>query len=382
MRVLSGSIPKEFLLSTASIQTEPILRPVMPELDSIRGIAILAVVFYHEFYSIGMGQPLSRWQHVVVLAAGPGRMGVNLFFVLSGFLITGILLKSCGEHGYYKRFYVRRALRIFPIYFLLLIVLAVLGYPRSFLILSLLYLSNLVHLFGVPLAYNVLWSLAVEEHFYFVWPFMVRTLSRKNLELLAIAIIAASPLIRLISYRHAAAGDQDWMYYTWNNMDGLAAGAFLALFIRRTNSSRQSLRRACAVAVALAAVIWAIGIPLGILTRKHPAGIVLQTTPWQCLCFATVGIFLLLGTTKWRFLVRSSALGFYGYISYGLYLIHTLVFEWCDRLNIRRFLPGFGFGAFTDILVRLAYFGFIATTIAWLSRKYFEELFLRKKPTA
>ena len=351
----------------------------MPELDSIRGIAILAVVFYHEFYSIGMGTTLPRWQHLLVLAAGPGRMGVNLFFVLSGFLITGILLKSRDENNYYRKFYTRRALRIFPIYFLLLIVLAVLGYPRSFLLLSLLYLSNLVHLFGVPLAYIVLWSLAVEEHFYLIWPFLVRTLSRRNLEFLAIAIIAASPLIRLISYWRAATGDQDWMFYTWNNMDGLAAGAFLALFIRRTNSNRKSLLRACWIAVALASTIWMIGIPLGITTRKHPVGIVLQTAPWQCLCFATVAAFLLLGTTKWRFLVRSSVLGFYGYISYGLYLIHTLVFEWCDRLNLRRYLPGFGNGPFADILVRLAYFGFIATAIAWLSRKYFEELFLRKK---
>jgi peptidoglycan/LPS O-acetylase OafA/YrhL len=361
---------------------EPILRPVMPELDSIRGVAILAVVFYHEFYSIGMGATLSHWQHLLVLATGPGRMGVNLFFVLSGFLITGILLKSRDDHSYYKRFYSRRALRIFPIYFLLLIVLAALGYPRSFLILSLLYLSNLVHLFGVPLAYVVLWSLAVEEHFYFIWPFLVRKLSRKNLEILAIAIIAASPLIRLISYRHAAPGDQEWLFYTWNNMDGLAAGAFLAVFIRRTDSSRQSLFRACGIAVAIAALLWGIGIPFGILTRTSAVGLVLQTAPWQSLCFAVVGGFLLVGTTKWRFLVQSSILGFYGYISYGLYLLHVLVFDWCDRLNLRRFLPGFGHGAFADILVRLAYFGFIATAIAWLSRKYIEELFLRRKPAA
>jgi peptidoglycan/LPS O-acetylase OafA/YrhL len=352
----------------------------MQELDSIRGIAILAVVFYHEFYSIGMGTTLSRWQHLLVLAAGPGRMGVNLFFVLSGFLITGILLKSRDEKNYYKRFYARRALRIFPIYLLLLIVLAALGYPRSFLLLSLLYLSNLVHLLGVPLSYNVLWSLAVEEHFYFVWPFIVRTFSRRNLEFLAIAIITVSPLIRLISYWRAAPGDQEWMYYTWNNMDGLAAGAFLALFIRRTNSNRQSLHRACWVAVALAAVLWGIGMPLGILTRKGGVGPVLQMEPWLCLCFAVVGGFLLLGTTRWRFLVQSRVLGFYGYISYGLYLLHVLVFDWCDRLSLRNYLPGFGHGPVLDILVRLVYFGFVATAIAWLSRKYFEELFLRRKP--
>ena len=232
----------------------------------------------------------------------------------------------------------------------------------------------------MPLAYIVLWSLAVEEHFYLIWPFLVQNpFSQKSRAAFAIAIIAASPLIRLISYWRAAPGDQEWMFYKWNNMDGLAAGAFLALFIRRTNSSRKRLLRACWVAVALAASIWAVGIPMGIATRKHPVGVVLQTAPWQCLCFATVGAFLLFGTTKWRFIVRSSILGFYGYISYGLYLIHTLVFDWCDRLNLRHYLPGFGRGPFVDILVRLAYFGFIATAIAWLSRKYFEELFLRKK---
>jgi peptidoglycan/LPS O-acetylase OafA/YrhL len=129
----------------------------------------------------------------------------------------------------------------------------------------------------------------------------------------------------------------------------------------------------------LAVALWGIGFPLGILTRKGGIGPVLQIAPWQCLCFATVGGFLLIGTTQWRFLVRSSVLGFYGYISYGLYLIHTLVFDSCDRLNLRRYLPGFGNGPFADILLRLAYFGFIATAIAWLSRKYFEELFLRRK---
>jgi peptidoglycan/LPS O-acetylase OafA/YrhL len=354
----------------------------MPELDSIRGIAILGVVFYHEFYSVGMGTTLSHWQHLLVLAAWPGRMGVNLFFVLSGFLITGILLKSCSEKKYYKRFYARRALRIFPIYLLLLLILAALGYPQKFLLLSLIYLSNMVQLFGVPLAYGVLWSLAVEEHFYLIWPFMVKKLSQRNLGILAVAIILISPLIRLIGLRWAKPGDEEWLFYTWNTMDGLAVGAFLALFIRWTNSDRQSLSRACWASVALATLLWGIGIPFGIVSARRPLGAVLQTVPWQFLSFAILGGCLLLGTTRWRFLVRSGVLAFYGYISYGLYLIHTLVFDWSDRWNIRRYLPGFGHGPFADILVRLAYFGFLATAIAWLSRKYFEELFLRRKPTA
>src|ERR1700722_19067474 len=101
-----------------------ILRPKMPELDTIRGIAILGVFLYHSLYA----QPnLARWAQPIRLfltATWPGRFGVNLFFVLSGFLITGILVDSQPRQGYYTRFYKRRALRILPAYLALVVVLA------------------------------------------------------------------------------------------------------------------------------------------------------------------------------------------------------------------------------------------------------------------
>lgn len=84
----------------------------MPELDSIRGIAILAVVIYHGFYWQVDLTAFTRWQSILLTLTWPGRLGVNLFFVLSGFLITGLLLDSKAKPDYYKRFYVRRALRI------------------------------------------------------------------------------------------------------------------------------------------------------------------------------------------------------------------------------------------------------------------------------
>src|ERR1700676_3441511 len=93
---------------------EPLLRPVMPELDAVRGIAILGVVVYHAFYWSRDLSLYSNLQRTFFSFTSAGQFGVPLFFVLSGFLITGILLDSRARPNYYKRFYLRRALRILP----------------------------------------------------------------------------------------------------------------------------------------------------------------------------------------------------------------------------------------------------------------------------
>src|SRR5215467_16184886 len=98
----------------------------MPELDSIRGIAVLLVLFFHGFgFRYGL-EGLSGLPKLFVAATLPGWIGVNLFFVLSGFLITGILLDAKSKPNYYKNFYTRRALRILPLYYAVLLFLAVL----------------------------------------------------------------------------------------------------------------------------------------------------------------------------------------------------------------------------------------------------------------
>src|SRR5271165_4967035 len=104
----------------------PLIRPLMPELDTIRGIAVLAVLFLHGFaWQYGMLH-FSRPANLFMAATQPGSLGVNLFFVLSGFLITGVLLESKPRPRFYSRFYTRRALRILPVYYALLLLLLLL----------------------------------------------------------------------------------------------------------------------------------------------------------------------------------------------------------------------------------------------------------------
>ena len=106
---------------------EKLVRSVMPELDSLRGVAILLVLFFHGFDLPGGMTNLSRPARLFVSAALGGWTGVYLFFVLSGFLISGILLDSKSKPQYYRRFYIRRALRILPAFYLILLLLIVLA---------------------------------------------------------------------------------------------------------------------------------------------------------------------------------------------------------------------------------------------------------------
>src|SRR5258708_7811781 len=139
-----------------------LIRPYMPELDSMRGIAVLMVLFLH-----GMTPPLnaqlSRLGQTILSVSQFGGVGVNLFFVLSGFLITGILIASKERPEYFRHFYTRRALRILPALYALLVTLLLSGLIGwRFLVVSVLFLANFSGALGIPLQYPVLWSLAVE----------------------------------------------------------------------------------------------------------------------------------------------------------------------------------------------------------------------------
>ena len=130
----------------------------MPELDVLRGVAVLGVLWFHGFRAEYGELPFRGARRVFILATQPGALGVNLFFVLSGFLITGILLDSRNRSDYYRRFYTRRALRILPAYYALLLLLAILNQASAaFLGLTCIYLSNVVSLFGVSMDHHPLW---------------------------------------------------------------------------------------------------------------------------------------------------------------------------------------------------------------------------------
>ncbi|HEY6767097.1 MAG TPA: acyltransferase [Candidatus Sulfotelmatobacter sp.] len=354
----------------------------MPELDSVRGIAILMVLFFHGFASQhGTGWFGGGIPKFAVNLASIGWMGVNLFFALSGFLITGILLDSKPRPGYYKRFYLRRALRILPAYYAILSLILIIGRTAlhedvslKFLGLSAVYMANLTVLFGVPMQYTVLWSLAVEEHFYLIWPAIVRNFSSRTVGGFAVAIGLAATIARMFAF-WGGHYDFDHSHYTWLVADALAFGSLLAVLMRRRMGTRTGLMRIVLAALCFAALL-VIDKPLG----QHWAGGALHLTALNLTCTAAVAGALLLGTSSWSGLIQVSILRFFGEISYGLYLIHVLLFNIFDNWQtwfFPRVTPYYL--DFKFMLFRFMLCGGFAVLLAFLSRRYFEEPFLRLK---
>lgn len=351
----------------------------MPELDTIRGIAILGVVLYHAFY---WGRDLSVfpvWQRRFLLSMSPGQFGVNLFFVLSGFLITGILIDSKKRPDYYSRFYFRRILRILPAYYFTILLLILLGVTsRGFLLMSLAYCANLCGLFGIALSYPVLWSLAVEEHFYLVWPAVVKRFTEQKLIYVVSAIVIFSPVSRYLYHMHAAhtGTNTTSYYYTWNNADGLALGALVALLLRRPDWKRQQLRNLCIAFLVLVVLIVTIGYPESV-TRRTPLGDALQFASCNLASAGLLGIFLLVGSSSWKSVVTPTPLIFLGKISYGLYLYHVLFFRWVvPRIHFETWMH---LSQWEGMWLRAFVAGGMAVVFSYLSRQYLEEPFLRLK---
>ena len=367
------------LISNSETDGEaPLIRGHMPELDSVRGVAVLMVIFYHAFY---WGMDLTRFPAVerhLLQVAWIGKLGVNLFFVLSGFLITGLLLNARSQPDYYRKFYIRRALRILPAYSATVLVLVATGVSLKFIGLSVLYLSNLTPLFGVAIAYPVLWSLAVEEHFYFLWPMVVRNLSNRAVLAASAGMILASPLLRWITYQ-IESSRHGWVSfgifdYTWNSLDGLACGAFLAVWLREFAPDRKQFGRKLAGLLAVGMVL----LPFGILSRHTAEGAAMQVVPWHFLFVVVIGAAILAGS-RWGAAARSRLLEFFGEISYGLYLYHLLVFRGFEWLLDKRIIRRAQIDPLLGLSIRLLVCGGIAVGIAYLSRRYFEEPFLKLK---
>jgi len=235
----------------------PILRKRMPELDTLRGVAVLLVFLYHGlFWSIAPQRMTSGARAWTSIFRG-GWSGVQLFFVLSGFLITGILMRSRGSSTYFRTFYLRRARRILPACLLLIAALLATGVAHwPFAFVSLAFLANLSMLLHVPMDYAPLWSLGVEEQFYALWPAAVRRASNRAVVIIAACVFALTPLVRAIAF--ATGARQGITYFTWYNFDGLALGACLAVAAhlpRKTFAilSTALLGSGVAMAVALAA---------------------------------------------------------------------------------------------------------------------------------
>jgi peptidoglycan/LPS O-acetylase OafA/YrhL len=189
--------------------------------DGIRGLAILLVLIGH-----------AGW-------FADGWVGVDLFFVLSGFLITRILRRSKGERNYWLRFYIKRATRILPPLALTIVIVGLL-WPHQLPSGLLVYLLSFGNIADLTTRFNVwplehLWSLSVEEHFYMLWPVAVLWFSRSKLQAFLIALVVALPVTRLAFTYLLPRHPPNIIYYlTPFRIDGIALGCLLALLLEQT----------------------------------------------------------------------------------------------------------------------------------------------------
>jgi peptidoglycan/LPS O-acetylase OafA/YrhL len=290
----------------------------IPEFDAVRGLAALAI-FVHHAWLPGVGF-LST--------------AVDLFFVLSGYLITTIILQQYERPGFVRVFYARRALRIWPIYYLALLALVVANAfipgpePLAAWPYYLTYTQRLAcYWFGTeppfPEGFRHTWTLAIEEQFYLVWPLLLVWLGRRALVPCALAMIAAAVGAR-------AAGFETWILLA--RCDGLALGAILAWLFSR--GPARAARPAPYAAIGVAAVAYILlaallpRLPFGpsylVWTRKlsHFAPRMLAI---NLLYFGLVGCLVCRSGARWLAPLRGRWLAGLGQISYGFYLYHYIL---------------------------------------------------------
>jgi peptidoglycan/LPS O-acetylase OafA/YrhL len=351
----------------------PLLQTKMSGLDALRGIAVLSVFFRHAF-SLAVEPGMSLSLKLLLTTFRFGWLGVDLFFVLSGFLITGILLDTRHRPHYWRNFYTRRALRILPFYIATLLLLRVtLHLGWGYLALCLLFLANFAENRGFAV-YNPLWSLAVEEQFYLVWPSLVRKLSLRTLAMLCILSILISPVLRGITTTYHLGNPYD---ATWLITDPLALGALLAIFLRSALATARNTRRLAIALFSLFAVLTLAGLRLHFFSRATSSGDALQTEPFLFFFGFLVLVALYLGNNP-RLLRLTLPFRFYGYIAYGFYLLHQLAFLGVDTLLLHyNHLPSTPTAGF--LITRCVLTLIPTTLLCWLSRRFYEEFFLRFK---
>jgi peptidoglycan/LPS O-acetylase OafA/YrhL len=369
--------------------TERIPQQRIPELDGLRGTAILLVLVGHYFAAPGTGAVRFLSGYWVRL----GWTGVDLFFVLSGFLIGGILLAVRDSPNYFKTFYARRFFRIIPIYYAWIAIYAILSVVATpfltarlgsvqkidiSILAHLLFLQNFKDFLSSTVSFwwlSLTWSLAVEEQFYLVAPLLVRYLPKRVLALALVAVMLGAPILRFVVRNSFS--DGPWLAYRLMpcRADSLAAGVLAAL-LWNNPKSRAWIQAHALLLYGLFAILLA-GVAYLWRYRSDPLLPLTQTAgyTWLALFFAVMLLLVLSRRASLLAALMSfSFLREIGGVSYCIYIIHTAVFLFCHQLLLHT-LP-----VVTDVKAAGVSFlaAFVTYGIAKISWKYFERPMVRR----
>jgi peptidoglycan/LPS O-acetylase OafA/YrhL len=362
----------------------------LPALDGIRGLAILGVVGSHLFPATAH----SSIQVYIHQGLALGANGVDLFFVLSGFLITGILYDSLSDPAFFRKFYARRILRIFPIYYGVLAAFAVaalvfgLHFHHELLSLA-LYVQNSYLIAPqirdytgpstLPLSH--FWSLAIEEQFYLAWPITVFLLrKRRRLLLFCAASLLICPLLRFTLLLHGV------KYFTIHTdtvcrADSLLAGGALALLLRSHLHDRVLRIGGWLFTTGLLAfALMSALVSYGIVTYTSIGFMLLLALSYSAIAAVSTGLIALaLGSRHIGSFFSLKPMRWLGKYSYGIYVLHVIIFVYLeeairDAIRVHLTQNKGAIVVLTGLLVFI-----LSITAAYLSYNLYERRFLRLK---
>ena len=364
-------------------------------LDGLRGIAILLVMLFH----FTVGSPTALIDVPFFTFTRYGWTGVDLFFVLSGFLITGILIDAKGSEHYFRNFYIRRALRILPLYYTfvagLILLYPRIGGPTASAEAQVLVqhqwwfwthtVNWLVARTGdfvtvTTLGTGGFWSLAIEEQFYLVWPLIVFFSSRRQLFRTCLGLVAASLLLRLLMTWAGASWTAVYSV-TFTRLDPLVLGGATAIIAR--SPAGLSLLRRYAPHVATLSLLSIIGIEVLLRTAypNYTLALALDCTLLALLWAAVLVLFITSAPGSIGMLIGSNpilrALGQY---SYALYLFHGHFNRLFQKYHITsHLLVPFGGSMLPGQLLYILLAIVASLILAWLSWHLYEKHFLKLK---
>jgi peptidoglycan/LPS O-acetylase OafA/YrhL len=377
MPLLTATLLIASVLISESMKTD--LKSHYPGIDYLRGIAILSVLIYHCFD--------------FVESFRFGWMGVDLFFVLSGFLITDILIRAREHKNYIFKFYIRRALRILPIYLLVLLAFLSLapilfndqsvespyGYYTTNQAWFFVFMQNWLMIFkgAAPVPYlSHFWSLAVEEQFYLFWPLLLLLIP--NLQRLKQGILLLIPvilMIRILIFLHLPVDGFTLYTNTFTRMDTLLMGAWLCIHLHEGKNIAPIwlLASAC---LFVASILFCVFY----LNDMSSSNSLMSTVGFTINAFFFTGVVYVFiqRDVLSNFPVLKQFLNFIGKISYGIYVYHLPIYLVLAKLIFSRGADIFNSAAHIGLIASSASI-FITIAISYISYRFIETPFLNLK---